>query len=172
VTKQILEEIAVANLSSFPSGNQLFYGSRGPCNNTEQGRDLIADSMGFVCEPDLVDESSGCCPTHGPGVRPRFSCDAMWKNSTCFEVFELCVACCLNPVFQSILSVEKKKQSKKVLYRTADANGNFEFCRTRCRTHPSSVTHENRYRRRWHYCFASTDEFEELKGIIQQRSVD
>eukprot|EP01090_Pellita_catalonica_P016667 TRINITY_DN4832_c0_g1_i1.p1 TRINITY_DN4832_c0_g1~~TRINITY_DN4832_c0_g1_i1.p1 ORF type:complete len:225 (+),score=12.58 TRINITY_DN4832_c0_g1_i1:99-677(+) len=87
-------------------------GNRSSCANTKQGKNLIADSNGFVCARNLVHPKTGCCPTNS-SYSP-FNCTSCAQNSCCVA-FEYCVSCCLgekqNYIVSEILEQSAKPES-------------------------------------------------------------
>ncbi|GAB4850745.1 hypothetical protein Ancab_030045 [Ancistrocladus abbreviatus] len=63
------------------------------CINTVQGRYLLSDDNGFVCDALSMDPESRCCPKRGE----QFSCHGCNLVSQCCNSYEFCVSCCLNP---------------------------------------------------------------------------
>nr|GMD97827.1 UPF0454 protein like [Ipomoea batatas] len=63
------------------------------CRTTVQGRYMIADDKGQVCDALSVDPQSRCCRGKGE----QFSCHGCNLLSQCCNSYEFCVACCLNP---------------------------------------------------------------------------
>lgn len=64
------------------------------CRNSVQGRSLVADINGYVCDRfDL--ETNGCCRVNAPSTK-RYTCDSC-SNSGCCSQYEGCVSCCLHP---------------------------------------------------------------------------
>lgn len=64
------------------------------CRNSVQGKVLIVDDRGFVCQrTDL--QSSGCCDLDAVGSKLH-SCETC-NLSGCCTIYEYCVSCCLNP---------------------------------------------------------------------------
>ncbi|CAH1801457.1 unnamed protein product [Owenia fusiformis] len=113
------------------------------CRNSVQGKQLIADERGYVCNREEVD-SEGCCRTTIPSTK-RYTCDSC-TNTGCCSIYEHCISCCLQPDKQPLL--------RKILSKTADTFHNlfasvtdhFELCLAKCRTSSQSVQHENSYR--------------------------
>ncbi|XP_057249599.1 uncharacterized protein LOC104888789 isoform X3 [Beta vulgaris subsp. vulgaris] len=75
------------------------------CRNTVQGRYLLADDKGYVCDALSVDPESRCCFQKGE----QYSCQGCNLISQCCNSYELCVSCCLNPLqTQKELAVKVK----------------------------------------------------------------
>ncbi|XP_078083127.1 SREBP regulating gene protein isoform X1 [Mustelus asterias] len=113
------------------------------CRNSIQGKLLITDEQGYVCErKDLL--VNGCCSVNTPSTK-LYACDTCLSNDCC-TVYEYCVSCCLQPNKQPLL--------ERFLNRAAEAFQNlftaiedhFELCLAKCRTSSQSVQHENNYR--------------------------
>ncbi|XP_020236060.1 uncharacterized protein LOC109815687 isoform X2 [Cajanus cajan] len=63
------------------------------CKTTVQGRYLLSDDNGYVCNAGSVNSRSRCCPQTGE----KFSCHGCSLLSQCCNSYEYCVSCCLNP---------------------------------------------------------------------------
>ncbi|KAI5390653.1 hypothetical protein KIW84_075814 [Lathyrus oleraceus] len=63
------------------------------CKTTVQGRYLLSDNNGYVCNALSIDSKSRCCPQTGK----KFSCHGCNLLSQCCNSYEYCVSCCLNP---------------------------------------------------------------------------
>ncbi|CAH9132075.1 unnamed protein product [Cuscuta epithymum] len=118
------------------------------CRTTVQGRYLIADDRGQVCDAMSVDPQSRCCNGKGD----QFSCHGCKLLSQCCNTYEYCVACCLNPSRTPEELVLKVKTAKPVT--AAKYSSVFEFCAGRCRHNSESVVHENAYLGEFHHCFS------------------
>ncbi|KAI4324304.1 hypothetical protein L6164_023856 [Bauhinia variegata] len=118
------------------------------CKNTVQGRYLLSDDNGYVCDALSVSSQSRCCPEIGE----KFSCHGCNLLSQCCSSYEYCVSCCLNPTRTHKAEVLKVKISKPVTSRTC-ANV-FDYCAVRCRHSSESVVHENAYLSDSHHCFS------------------
>ncbi|XP_028904735.1 SREBP regulating gene protein [Ornithorhynchus anatinus] len=118
-------------------------GAGARCRNSVQGKRLITDELGHVCERKHL-LGNGCCDSEASGTR-LFSCEGCLSHGCC-SVYEHCVSCCLQPGKQVLL--------ERFLSRAAAAFQNlftavedlFELCLARCRTSSQSVQHENTYR--------------------------
>ncbi|KAK6786912.1 hypothetical protein RDI58_015437 [Solanum bulbocastanum] len=122
--------------------------STSTCRTTVQGRYLIADDMGQVCDALSIDPHSRCCR----GKSDRFSCNGCNLVSQCCNSYEFCVSCCLNPSrTQKDLAVNVKisKPITAGMYSSI-----FDFCTGRCRHNSESVVHENAYLSEFHHCFS------------------
>ncbi|KAL5716679.1 hypothetical protein ACHQM5_009809 [Ranunculus cassubicifolius] len=95
------------------------------CRNTVQGRYLLSDDNGHVCDALSLDPRSRCCPESGK----KFSCHGCNLVSQCCNSYEFCVSCC---TYSSV----------------------FDFCAGRCRHSSESVVHENAYISDFHHCFS------------------
>ncbi|XP_049475858.1 SREBP regulating gene protein isoform X1 [Panthera uncia] len=64
------------------------------CRNSIQGKHLITDELGYICErKDLL--VNGCCNVNVPGTK-QYRCDGCLPNGCC-SAYEYCVSCCLQP---------------------------------------------------------------------------
>ncbi|NXE68542.1 CL049 protein, partial [Calcarius ornatus] len=76
----------------FSSGNSSQLSNQ--CRNSVQGKLLITDELGYICErKDLL--VNGCCNVHVPSTK-LYSCDSCLPNGCC-SIYEFCVSCCLQP---------------------------------------------------------------------------
>eukprot|EP00268_Persea_americana_P044330 TRINITY_DN44805_c0_g1_i5.p1 TRINITY_DN44805_c0_g1~~TRINITY_DN44805_c0_g1_i5.p1 ORF type:complete len:278 (-),score=31.10 TRINITY_DN44805_c0_g1_i5:250-1083(-) len=118
------------------------------CINTVQGRYLLSDDNGYVCDALSRDTWSRCCPEIGD----RFPCQGCNLVSQCCNSYEFCVSCCLNPSQTKKELALTVKRAKPV---TAGTYGSvFDFCAGRCRHNSASVVHENAYASDFHHCFS------------------
>ncbi|GMN59445.1 hypothetical protein TIFTF001_028536 [Ficus carica] len=118
------------------------------CRNTVQGRYLMSDDNGYVCDALSVDPESRCCPEFGE----KFSCQGCNLLSQCCNSYEYCVSCCLNPsktLKQHVLKMKIAKPASAGTYASV-----FDFCAGRCRHNSDSVVHENAYLSDFHHCFS------------------
>lgn len=121
------------------------------CRNSIQGKTLLTDELGYVCErKDLL--VNGCCNVNALSSR-RYICKSCLANGCC-NIYEYCVSCCLQP--------DKQRLLEHFLNRAADGFQNlftavedhFELCLAKCRTSSQSVQHENTYRNpQAKYCY-------------------
>ncbi|GLT27762.1 hypothetical protein SLA2020_027360 [Shorea laevis] len=118
------------------------------CRNTVQGRYLLSDDNGYVCDALSLDPLSRCCPERGH----QFSCQGCNLLSQCCNSYEFCVSCCLHPARtqkENALKVKVAKPATAGTYASV-----FNFCAGRCRHHSESVVHENAYVSNFHHCFS------------------
>ncbi|XP_038619284.1 SREBP regulating gene protein isoform X2 [Tachyglossus aculeatus] len=66
----------------------------GRCRNSVQGKRLITDELGHVCERKHL-LRNGCCDVEASSTR-LFSCEGCLSHGCC-AVYEHCVSCCLQP---------------------------------------------------------------------------
>ncbi|KAF3643892.1 putative tetrapyrrole-binding protein, chloroplastic [Capsicum annuum] len=118
------------------------------CRTTVQGRYLIADDMGQVCDALSIDPQSRCCR----GKLDRYSCHGCNLVSQCCNSYEFCVSCCLNPSRTQKNLALNVKISKPITAGTYSSI--FDFCTGRCRHNSESVVHENAYLSEFHHCFS------------------
>ncbi|XP_064619951.1 SREBP regulating gene protein-like [Lineus longissimus] len=113
------------------------------CRNSVQGKKLLADERGYVCErSDLL--VGGCCDIKGKTAR-RYTCDSCLQNNCC-SLYEHCVSCCLQPEKQPLLRKILGKAADTFSHLFASVTDHFELCLAKCRTSSQSVQHENSYR--------------------------
>lgn len=122
------------------------------CRNSVQGKVLIADDAGHVCQRRDVNPG-GCCNDKGVSTK-LFSCETCLDNGCC-AIYEYCISCCMEPekkpLLQKFISGKSNEPSPgsegsnfNVLF--SSITDHFEFCLTKCRTNSLSVQHENSYR--------------------------
>ncbi|KAJ9445043.1 hypothetical protein DIPPA_11899 [Diplonema papillatum] len=124
------------------------------CRNTKQGRHLVCDSEGIVCDAEITVD--GCCPQEED--RPmRYVCDSCLDSAKCCEVYEHCVSCCMSPQQRATrASGFAKRKAVFPYFRDVIRSGEFSYCAARCRTSSRSVYHQNRYSTPDHvFCFGS-----------------
>ncbi|OAP02217.1 hypothetical protein AXX17_AT3G53830 [Arabidopsis thaliana] len=120
------------------------------CRTTVQGRYLISDDEGNVCDALSLESRTRCCPWKGE----RFSCHGCNILSQCCNSYEFCVSCCLNPsqtLLEKVVKVKVAKPATSGTYKSV-----FDFCAGRCRHNSESVVHENAYHSEFHHCFSLT----------------
>ncbi|PRQ37775.1 hypothetical protein RchiOBHm_Chr4g0406391 [Rosa chinensis] len=118
------------------------------CRSTVQGRYLLSDDNGHVCDALSVNPQSRCCPEKGD----KFSCHGCNVVSECCNSYEYCVSCCQDPsriIKEQVLEVKIAKPASAGKYSSV-----FDFCAGRCRHNSESVVHENAYRSDFHHCFS------------------
>lgn len=139
----------VSNVSSIRTNiNIEKHGGGHSCINTVQGRYLLSDDNGHVCDALSVDPQSRCCPESGK----KFSCHGCNLVSQCCNSYEYCVSCCLNPAQTPKELAVKVKIAKPITAGTYSSV--FYFCAGRCRHSSESVVHENAYISEFHHCFS------------------
>lgn len=119
------------------------------CRTTVQGRYLIADHTGYVCDALSLDSRSHCCRVK----KDQYSCQGCNLVSQCCKSYEYCVSCCLNPERTHANQALKVKIAKPITAGTYSTL--FDYCAGRCRHNSESVVHENAYVSEFHHCFAS-----------------
>ncbi|XP_056677656.1 SREBP regulating gene protein [Monodelphis domestica] len=113
------------------------------CRNSIQGKLLITDELGYVCErKDLL--VNGCCNVNAASAR-RFWCDGCLANGCC-GAYEYCVSCCLQPSKQLLLERFLNQAAAAFQNLFMAVEDHFELCLAKCRTSSQSVQHENTYR--------------------------
>ncbi|XP_046679978.1 SREBP regulating gene protein [Homalodisca vitripennis] len=113
------------------------------CRNSVQGKALIVDDKGYVCNRREI-LANGCCDSSLASVR-RYSCDTC-KDNGCCSIYEYCISCCLHPDKKNLLQnvLGKAPETFRVLF--ASVTDHFELCLAKCRTSSQSVQHENSYK--------------------------
>nr|CAG4644170.1 EOG090X0AGU [Lepidurus arcticus] len=128
---------------SGPQDNNLTEALVTSCRNSVQGKVLIADDRGYVCNRQDL-QSNGCCRTEADHTR-RYPCDTCRDNGCC-AIYEYCIACCLHPDKKGMLEGVMGKAAGSLTVLLASVSDHFELCLTKCRTSSQSVQHENSYR--------------------------
>ena len=100
------------------------------CRNSAQGKVLIVDERGVVCDRRAVDPASGCCVDEA--AVDALSCRSCRPDLGCCHSYEFCVSCCMGR-----------------------AGGAFDQCLARCRTSSRSIKHGNVYRHTFHHCYGA-----------------
>uniref|UniRef100_A0A131Y979 SREBP regulating gene protein n=1 Tax=Ixodes ricinus TaxID=34613 RepID=A0A131Y979_IXORI len=113
------------------------------CRNSVQGKVLVADDRGYVCQRSEV-ASTGCCNVELPNTK-RYCCDTCQPNGCC-SIYEYCISCCMQPQKIALLQKIMGKASETFKMLVASITDHFELCLTKCRTSSESVHHENSYR--------------------------
>ncbi|KAL1803016.1 hypothetical protein ACET3Z_031663 [Daucus carota] len=117
------------------------------CRTTVQGRYLLSDDKGYVCDALSLDPQSRCC--HGKSE--QYSCHGCNLGLNCCNSYEYCVSCCLNPTKTQEDVAIKTKIAKPITAGTYSSV--FDYCTGRCRHSSESVIHENTYYSDFHHCF-------------------
>ncbi|KAL4707858.1 hypothetical protein ACJJTC_001804, partial [Scirpophaga incertulas] len=121
------------------------------CRNSVQGKLLLVDDKGYICNRNDV-MKNGCCNPLSD-LSHRYTCTSCNKHNCCI-VYEHCVSCCLEPNKRDLLELVLSKLStdENILFRTL--TDEYELCLTKCRTSSHSVLHENSYKDPEHkHCF-------------------
>ncbi|KAI5659505.1 hypothetical protein M9H77_28298 [Catharanthus roseus] len=129
------------------------------CRTTVQGRYLLSDDNGHICDALSLDPQSRCCPSKGE----QFSCYGCNLVSQCCKSYEFCVSCCLNPT-----QTQKELALKVKIAKPATAGtymSVFDFCAGRCRHNSESVVHENAYLNDFHHCFSLPSNSSEISHM-------
>uniref|UniRef100_A0A8C4LV61 SREBP regulating gene protein n=1 Tax=Equus asinus asinus TaxID=83772 RepID=A0A8C4LV61_EQUAS len=101
------------------------------CRNSIQGKHLITDELGYVCErKDVL--VNGCCDVHVPSTR-QYSCDGC-LSSGCCSAYEHCVSCCLQPSKQLLLERFLNRAAVAFQNLFMAVEDHFELCLAKCRT--------------------------------------
>uniref|UniRef100_A0A8C9QSC2 SREBP regulating gene protein n=1 Tax=Spermophilus dauricus TaxID=99837 RepID=A0A8C9QSC2_SPEDA len=113
------------------------------CRNSIQGKHLITDDLGYICErKDLL--TNGCCDVSVPSTK-QYCCDGCLANGCC-SAYEHCVSCCLQPNKQLLLERFLNRAAVAFQNLFMAVEDHFELCLAKCRTSSQSVQHENTYR--------------------------
>ncbi|XP_050544011.1 SREBP regulating gene protein [Daktulosphaira vitifoliae] len=121
------------------------------CRNTVQGKELVADDRGYICQRnDLL--ANNCCGI----TEKRYLCESCNTDGCCM-VYEHCVSCCLDPQKKKLLQKVLGKASETFRILFAAINDHFELCLAKCRTSSQSVQHENTYLKPNKHCYTTAD---------------
>ncbi|XP_013845795.1 UPF0454 protein C12orf49 homolog isoform X3 [Sus scrofa] len=105
------------------------------CRNSIQGKHLITDELGYVCErKDLL--VNGCCNVNVPGTK-QYCCDGCLSNGCC-SAYEYCVSCCLQPSKQLLLERFLNRAAVAFQNLFMAVEDHFELCLAKCRTSSQS----------------------------------
>nr|XP_046913640.1 uncharacterized protein LOC124494506 [Dermatophagoides farinae] len=135
--------------------------SRIKCRNSAQGKLLITDDRGHVCQRQHI-IINGCCDDLHFETK-KFVCDTCQTNGCC-EIYEHCVSCCMAPENRDHLNrmingdadfdEEEKKMRESLQIFFSSITDLFELCLIKCRTSSASVRHENTYKNhRTKHCY-------------------
>ncbi|XP_054272640.1 SREBP regulating gene protein-like [Macrosteles quadrilineatus] len=136
------------------------------CRNSIQGKVLIVDDKGYVCNRlrhEILD--NGCCDASLPSVE-RYSCETC-KDNGCCSIYEYCISCCLHPDKKDLLQnvLGKAPETFRVLF--ASVTDHFELCLAKCRTSSQSVQHQNSYRDpQAKHCYGDSPPSTDSLGIL------
>ncbi|XP_023097221.2 SREBP regulating gene protein isoform X1 [Felis catus] len=101
------------------------------CRNSIQGKHLITDELGYICErKDLL--VNGCCNVNVPGTK-QYRCDGCLPNGCC-SAYEYCVSCCLQPSKQLLLERFLNRAAVAFQNLFMAVEDHFELCLAKCRT--------------------------------------
>ncbi|XP_029074416.1 UPF0454 protein C12orf49 homolog isoform X10 [Monodon monoceros] len=101
------------------------------CRNSIQGKHLITDELGYVCErKDLL--VNGCCNVNVPDTK-QYCCDGCLSNGCC-SAYEYCVSCCLQPNKQLLLERFLNRAAVAFQNLFMAVEDHFELCLAKCRT--------------------------------------
>nr|CAG4645701.1 EOG090X0AGU [Lynceus sp. MCZ IZ 141354] len=134
------------------------------CRNSVQGKVLMADDKGYVCNRHAV-QPNGCCKIEAEGSK-RYNCQTCQENGCC-SIYEFCISCCLQPEKKEVLEDVLGKAAGSLNLLLQSVTDHFELCLTKCRTSSQSVQHENSYRNaRAKYCYGGNPPPLETEGTI------
>lgn len=151
------------------------------CENSGQGKFVISDSKGFICERHEVNLSTGCCNTgfdflpdlqeseensgkkstvtkHHQRLKRRFECSKCNPDIGCCLDYENCISCCLKPsnlqkylIYYLTLDLLKRPDAESGTSKVVHSQ--FAYCKHVCRTSSLSLQAENSYRGFHNSCF-------------------
>nr|XP_034954677.1 UPF0454 protein C12orf49 homolog isoform X2 [Zootoca vivipara] len=123
------EDHPIAWKVQFNSGNGSQPGNQ--CRNSVQGKLLITDELGYICErKDLL--VNGCCDVKAPSAK-LYSCESCLPNGCC-SIYEACVSCCLQPNKQRLLEHFLNRAAVAFRNLFMAVEDHFELCLAKCRT--------------------------------------
>uniref|UniRef100_A0A1B0AJ45 SREBP regulating gene protein n=1 Tax=Glossina pallidipes TaxID=7398 RepID=A0A1B0AJ45_GLOPL len=135
------------------------------CRNSLQGKELLVDDRGFVCNREHILQN-GCCNVESPETL-YYTCETCNNSSHCCSIYEYCVSCCLHPEKRPLLELALQAVNGRQLTVFAQVLDQFELCLVKCRTNSHSVEHENRYRDgKVQYCYGPTEAHESQKEVL------
>ena len=105
----------------------------GQCSNSVQGKELLVDSQGVVCDRQDIDADTGCCAR---GL-DKLSCRSCRHDLHCCHSYEYCISCCIG----------RQPASSQ------DSLQTFGQCASVCRTSSASIKHGNVYKHTYHHCY-------------------
>jgi hypothetical protein len=110
------------------------------CENTIQGRYLLCDSTGAVCNHNQL-TSNNCCNRELISSNNILSCSSCNSEYECCSSYEYCVSCCMK----------------------AAGMDKFQLCLATCRTHSGSISHGNEYKNsKYKYCYSNGGKEKEI----------
>ncbi|XP_048641613.1 SREBP regulating gene protein isoform X3 [Marmota marmota marmota] len=116
------------------------------CRNSIQGKHLITDDLGYVCErKDLL--TNGCCDVSVPSTK-QYCCDGCLANGCC-SAYEHCVSCCLQPNKQLLLERFLNRAAVAFQNLFMAVEDHFELCLAKCRTSSQSLQLEKTSKCTW-----------------------
>eukprot|EP01117_Protostelium_nocturnum_P003078 TRINITY_DN1401_c0_g1_i2.p1 TRINITY_DN1401_c0_g1~~TRINITY_DN1401_c0_g1_i2.p1 ORF type:complete len:233 (-),score=28.51 TRINITY_DN1401_c0_g1_i2:32-730(-) len=129
----------------------------GRCENTQQGKDFVTDSLGFACKRENLDSKTQCCKdTSNNNIKikspQRFSCTTCNSTTSCCSTYEYCVSCCMDPLRSSLKALVIKSSLGQLDTLRGERNP-FKYCRAVCRTSSKSVFAINQYRHNEKHCY-------------------
>nr|CAG4638624.1 EOG090X0AGU [Cyclestheria hislopi] len=137
------------------------------CRNSVQGKVLISDDKGYVCNRHNL-MPNGCCKPETEGTK-RYSCDTCQSNGCC-SIYEYCISCCLQPDKKEVLQGVLGKAAGSLNLLLTSVTDHFELCLTKCRTSSQSVQHENSYRDpRAKHCYGESPPLLETERTVEVR---
>jgi len=133
------------------------------CRNSVQGKTLLADERGYLCQRSDL-QSGGCCSTGGK-TTTKFNCNECNSKTGCCLIYEHCISCCLLPDKQLLLKTILRKALETYNPIYSSVTDHFELCLTKCRTSSLSVQHENSYKDpEYKYCYKEQSSSNEMNG--------
>jgi len=108
---EMSEDNSTNNHSAAEGKNDETHLASKTCRNSVQGRRLLADDRGYVCNRERVVSSTGCCDiSGGEQVQEKYWCGGCHEGMGCCDVYEHCVSCCLDPKHVSFYEFIKEKE--------------------------------------------------------------
>ncbi|XP_067635272.1 SREBP regulating gene protein [Eurosta solidaginis] len=135
------------------------------CRNSVQGRDILVDDRGFLCQREHLLLPSGCCDVEVAETQ-YYTCYTCNATTHCCDIYEYCVSCCLHPAKRALLELVLRTITGRQAAVFARVEDHFELCLVKCRTNSHSVAHENKYRDGTpKYCYGQTEAHESQREV-------
>jgi len=134
-------EVAAGEAEGDGAGNKTAVPAN--CRNSVQGKILIADDKGFICNRQDV-MATGCCNPNSTSA-VRYACGECHESTGCCKVYEHCISCCMDPKKKPVLMNVLNEASALKNILLLSVTDHFELCLAKCRTSSRSVQHENVY---------------------------
>jgi len=122
------------------------------CAHVHADAHVIADDRGYSCAWYDLDANTGCCRAAAMEESTRYGCEGCDASVSCCDVYETCVTCCLSPTHDVDAAMRRHARGRNQVI-TGFFTVAFEYCKSRCRTQPGVIFHENTYAYDTTFCF-------------------